>query len=52
MFSLNTWVAIHMMLVTYCPHLGEQALKKTILVNSSSSVVGVVGKKLIHIQHL
>ena len=34
------------------PHLGEQALKKSILVNSSSSVVGVVRSKLIHIQHL
>ena len=33
-------------------HLGEQALKKSILINSSSSVVGVVRSKLIHIQHL
>ena len=60
-FNLNAWLlstdnslqtAFHRKLETYCPHLGEQALKKTILVNSNSSVVGVVGNKLIHIQHL
>ena len=60
-FNLNAWLlstdnslqtAFHRKLETYCSHLGEQALKKTILVNSSSSVVGVVGNKLIHIQHL
>ena len=60
-FNLNAWLlstdnslqtAFHRKLETYCPHLEEQALKKTILVNSSSSVVGVVGNKLIHIQHL
>ena len=60
-FSLNAWLlstdtsqqaAFHRKLETYCPRLGEQELKKTTLVNSSSSVVGVVENKLIHIQHL
>ena len=60
-FSLNAWLlstdnslqtAFHRKFETYCPHLREQALKKTILINSSSSVVSVVGNKLIHIQYL
>ena len=60
-FSLNAWLlstdsskqeVFHKELEVYCQHHGGQVLRKTILVNSSSSVAGVVKNKLIYIQHL
>ena len=60
-FSLNAWLlstdsskqeVFHKELEVYCQHHGGQVLRKTTLVNSSSSVAGVVKNKLIYIQHL
>ena len=60
-FSLNAWLlstdsskqeVFHKELKVYCQHHGGQVLRKTTLVNSSSSVAGVVKNKLIYIQHL
>ena len=60
-FSLNAWLlstysskqeVFHKELEVYCQHRGGQVLRKTTLVNSSSSVAGVVRNKLIYIQHL